>query len=308
VPVRLGSLSSFAVRPLVRGNVLAVGAMVMWAAGFPAAEVLLETWPPIALIVVRLGLALMIMVPLWIWLEGRQSVNNGEWGHAMLVGGLGFGYGTYLLLVAQWLTDPITVALVAACTPIAATVVEMAYGHRRLNLNFVLGLAATVTGGIVALGGFDMPQLGAGVICAIAAGLLFSWGSYAAVQDFPRLSPLGSSTVVTVGAFVMVNLLYVVHGLAGLEVAPTSNVDLAQLGLLAVYALAGMALSQILLIASVARLGVAVATFHVNMLPFYVMVLLLMLGGSWTWAPAIGATIVALGVIVSQKEHLRPGG
>ena len=38
-------------------NALCALSMVIWAAGFPAAEALLTTWPPMALIVARFGLA-----------------------------------------------------------------------------------------------------------------------------------------------------------------------------------------------------------------------------------------------------------
>ena len=62
-----------------------------------------------------------------------------------------------------------------------------------------------------------------------------------------------------------------------------------------------MALSQFLWIISVGRLGVAVASFHVNLAPFYVMVILVAMGGDWGWAQAIGAAVVAMGVVIAQR-------
>ena len=66
---------------------------------------------------------------------------------------------------------------------------------------------------------------------------------------------------------------------------------------------AGMALSQVMWIASVGHLGVAVAAFHINVAPFYVMLLMIALGGSWSWPQAIGAAIVAFGVLLSQERR-----
>ncbi|WP_291837882.1 hypothetical protein [Limimaricola sp.] len=45
----------------------------------------------------------------------------------------------------------------------------------------------------------------------------------------------------------------------------------------------------------------AVAAFHINIAPFYVMMILLALGGVWNWPQAIGAAIVALGVVLAQR-------
>ena len=46
------------------GNGLAVASMLTWAAGFPAAEILLQTWPPVALLLARLALFVVVMVPI----------------------------------------------------------------------------------------------------------------------------------------------------------------------------------------------------------------------------------------------------
>ena len=78
------------------------------------------------------------------------------------------------------------------------------------------------------------------------------------------------------------------------------QISIQQFGHLAIYAVAAMALSQILFIASVARLGVALTSFHINIAPFYVMLMLIALGGAWDWRAAAGAAIVGLGVLVSQ--------
>jgi len=48
------------------GNGLAVASMLTWAAGFPAAEILLQTWPPIALFSARMALAVCVLFPIWL--------------------------------------------------------------------------------------------------------------------------------------------------------------------------------------------------------------------------------------------------
>ncbi|MCP4819889.1 MAG: EamA/RhaT family transporter, partial [Shimia sp.] len=41
------------------------------------------------------------------------------------MGTVTFGAGAWLLLVAQAQTDPVTVAIIAAATPVAGTVIEV---------------------------------------------------------------------------------------------------------------------------------------------------------------------------------------
>lgn len=48
------------------------------------------------------------------------------------------------------------------------------------------------------------------------------------------------------------------------------------------------------------------ASFHMNAVPFYVMVIVVLsLGRDWDWMQAIGAALVAVGVLVSQSENLK---
>ncbi len=296
------SLDTARRKNLATGNALGVASMLLWAAGFPAAEHLLDSWPPLTLITARFVLAVALLLPLWILLDGRAAVFGAKWGRGTVTGGICFGFGAYLLLLAQAYTDPVTVALIASTCPIAATLIEVFTGHRRLRRNFLLGLGASVVGGYVATGGGLSADLGVGASCAVASCFLFAWGSFAAVRDFPELSPVGRSTITLAGGCVATCLLVLGAHAMGVDVMPSKPVDETQMSMLVVYAIAGMALSQVMFIASVGRLGVAVASFHINAAPFYVMLILLILGAAWSWPQAIGAAIVGLGVLLSQRD------
>ena len=50
-------------------------------------------------------------------------------------------------------------------------------------------------------------------------------------------------------------------------------------------------------------LGVLFASFHSNAVPFYVMIIMVLLFGDiWNWVQASGAFVVALGVIIAQNN------
>lgn len=289
-------------RPAVTGNLIAMGSMIAWAAGFPAAEALLDTWDPLALVTGRFVMALLALVPVWLWLDGPSVLRHADWTRGLLIGGIGFGGGAWLILLGQWLTDPVTIAIIAASSPIAATLVQWVYERQRLTFSFVLGLAASVIGGIVATGGAISANLGLGALCAVASCILFSWGSYATVRELPGMSVIGRATITTIGGLVCVGTAFIAGLAMGLSSGPAQIADVRTLSLLAVYGLGGLALSQFLWIAAVERLGVAIAAFHINVAPFYVMLILLALGGNWSWPQAIGAVIVASGVILAQRK------
>lgn len=283
------------------GNALAVGSMLLWAAGFPAAEVLLDSYDPLTLIAMRLAMAMLVLLPIWALVDGTRAMRNARWRRGLWVGGFGFGIGTYALLLAQWFTDPITVALFASVTPVAATAIEVLAGQRRVSWRFGVGVIASVIGGAVAVEGALGADIGWGVALVLVSGTLFSWASNAAVRDFPDLTPLGRSTITFAGATVFAMLALGGGVLLGFDLIPARAITPNALGLLAIYAVAGMALSQILFIASVGRLGIALTALHINIAPFYVMVFMLALGGEWSWTKVLGASIVAAGVLISQR-------
>jgi len=85
------------------GNTLALISIFLFAAGFPAAEVLLEIWHPVTLMFFRLILAVSTLVMLWILIEGISSVLKAPWLKGIKIGLLGFGLGTnYISIDLGW--------------------------------------------------------------------------------------------------------------------------------------------------------------------------------------------------------------
>ena len=83
---------------------------------------------------------------------------------------------------------------------------------------------------------------------------------------------------------------------------PLSLITYEHIGLLLIYACLAIAISQILWIKSVDQLGIGLSSFHLNAAPFYVMLMLFLLGSNWIWHQTIGAAIVITGVILAQQR------
>ena len=294
-------ISSVSSNRLVTGNALAFIAIFLFAAGFPAAEVLLEIWHPINLMFFRLLLAVSTLVIIWILLEGLPSVLKAPWLKGIKIGLLGFGLGTNLLLFAQWFTDPITVALLATLIPVSATILEVWDRRRKLNTKFILGLLASIIGGFIAVSENISIDLGWGVLMALASGFCFMWASDKSVTKLSGLSSIARSSITFTGAAVFTTISFLVLFNLGLIEIP-NKITTNQLFSLIIYSVISMAISQVFFIASVDKVGIAISSLHLNFSPFYVMIILFILGGAWDLRAVVGASIVAFGVWLAQSK------
>jgi drug/metabolite transporter (DMT)-like permease len=285
----------------IAGNTLALIAIFLFAAGFPAAEVLLEVWHPITLMFFRLILAVATLVILWIFMEGLSQVLNAPWFKGIKIGILGFGLGTNLLLFAQWFTDPVTVALLATLIPVSAAILEVWDGRRKLTIKFAGGLIASITGGLIAVSENISIDLGWGVLMALASGFFYMWASDKSVTGLPAISSIARSTITFTGAAVFTTFSFVIFFTLGFIEIP-SGVTGAQFFNLIIYSVIAMAISHIFFIIAVDKVGVAITSLHLNFAPFYVMVILFLLGETWDLRAIIGASIVAFGVWLAQVK------
>ncbi len=285
----------------VSGNLFAAVAVFLWAAGFPAAEGLLEIMDPISLITIRIAIACCVMVPMW-WVAGRASIFRAPWGWGLTMGGATFGLGTFLLLLAQDLTDAITVAIVAALTPLVAASIEMFFGRRRFTRTLAVGLGVALAGGVISIGGNLTFEFGLGAFLVVLAGAFFMLGSHLAVDALPHLSPIGRATLPFVGGFVLLSILWLIARPLGWTEVPDRMLTVDEWSMMAIYAIGAMALSQIFFVTSIGKIGVTMASFHMNVAPLYVMLIMVALGAAWSWPQAIGGAVVVFGAIYVQSR------
>lgn len=294
-----------ALSPPVQGtfsaNMACMLSMLAWAAGLPAADLLIGPVPPLPLTAARLSLAVAVLLPLWWALEGTAALRAAPWGRGILVGGVGFTLGAFLIVVAQARTDAVTVAVISATMPVVGIALECLLDGRRLTAALVGGLVLSLAGGMMAYAAaIGSLTLGIGAAAAFGSVLAFTWASRATVTLFPGQTPLGRTTVTLTGAAGLAVVLTVVHGALGGAGPDWAVLGWQHAGALAIFALGGLALSQVLWILSVGRLGIGVASLHGNAAPFYVMIFMYVLGGAWNGVQALGAVVVAAGVLLAQ--------
>lgn len=288
---------------VIRSNLTCLVAMVMWSFAFPIADVLLATWDTVALVFWRMLFGVAALVLVWTWRDGWRRVIGADWGRGLGIGGIGFGLGSVLFLAGQAMSDAVTPAIAAAMMPIFGALLETLLDGRRLRRRLLLGIACALGGGLLATGTrFDEGHFGWGSLLCLLSVVLFAWATRATTRDFPTLSFVGRTSITLGGAQIVVTVIYLGMIGFGFSASGIGSTSPLHLGLLLFSAVGSAALAQFLWIRGASGLGILLASFHMNAVPFYVMVVMvLFLGADWNWWQAGGAALVAYGVWIAQS-------
>lgn len=288
-------------RSLLVANLICLASMVIWASGLPAAELIIPHMPPVALTAGRATLAALVLLPVWYAVEGRGAVLNADWLTGAWVGFVTLGLASFFVIIALQFNDPVTVAIVTAVMPVAGILLECLADKRPFTRALALGLVLSVAGGLVAVSGSEgQVDFGIGVLAALASVLCYTWGSRETVRALPGLSPLGRASVTVAGCAVIALVAAVGDGLWRGAWPDWQAIGPTEFAGLAMFGIGSMAVSQVLWIISVGRIGIGAASMHMNAVPFYVMLMVFALGGPWNWAQTFGAVIVVIGALVAQ--------
>ena len=294
---------------VLRSNFICIFSILMFAMGFPAAEYLLEDWDVVSVITARNVFSFILIFLIWLSIEGVQKVKSAKWFKGFVIGVSGFGIGAFLILYLQSLTTPVTAALAVATMPVFAVSLEMLLDGRKMTYWFFFGVVLVLWGGYIASGAsLAESNIGFAILIGFLGVALFAWGSRATVKSLPGMTTLAQ---VAVTSFGMAGLSIVLYGISTIFMDLTNSalsITLKHLVLVLIYAWLGLGISQILWIRAVSQLGIGIASFHLNAVPFYVMFMLFLLGDQWVWHQAIGAIIVITGVIMAQQKSSKKKG
>ncbi len=288
-------------RSILSANVICLASMLVWAAGLPAADLVIPLIPPLPLTALRTGLAAAVLMLVWLAWEGWGPIRHANWLRAMVVGGICIGVGAVLLVIGQARTDAVTVSIITCSMPLVGIALEVALDGRKVTWALILGLILSLLGGAMALAdrGFSL-NLGIGALATFGSVLAFTWGSRATVTAFPEMTDLGRTALTVTGAFIFAAILSLSYAAFGGPPVQWAAIGGREVGALLLFGIGSLALSQILWIMAVGRIGIGAASLHMNAVPFYVMIFAFALGGVWNWPQTIGAMVVVLGVLIAQ--------
>ena len=295
--------NSLSTSDLLRANLTCLVAVALFAFTFPASDILLKDWGVLSVIVFRNISAFALLLVMWMVSEGLFQTKVTDWFNGFWIGGIGFGIGSILMITTIYLTSPVVAALTAAIMPLAGVLLEVLLDGRKLRRWFVLGFILVIVGGLLATGvDFSNATFGFGALIGVFGSVLYAWGSRATVKNLPSLTSLGQTTVTSFGMTVFglgFYLIALAFGLPGTIIPEVTNNHII---LILITGWVSLSISQYLWIKGVGALGIGIASFHLNGAPFFVMLILLLMGETWDWQQAFGAFILVVGVIVSQKN------
>ncbi len=129
--------------------VFGVLASILWGASFVGVKVALRDFSPIALLVFRYGIALIIMAPIVHWLEGIRLPNRRQLPALLLLGALGVSLNQLLQSFGMLWTSASQASWLTAVAPVMIAVMGWIFlreGHAKRQ---ILGLALSMAGAVL---------------------------------------------------------------------------------------------------------------------------------------------------------------
>ena len=294
-------MSSSTLSPRIQGNLFEVLSMLIWATTYPITDVLLVTWDPLSLGMTRV-LGAGILLGLIAIALGAIHLPWRDWPvkQACLTGAVGMGLGTVLMNFGFLYSNPVNVAVIATTIPVVSVIMGMVRGEERLTFRFGVALCFALAGGVLVSISNLKTEVGfqGGELLMVIAVVLWTWFSRVSVSKL-RVIPAFPRAALTLTAAGITLLPFVVLIQWGGVVDLSFSWSLSELGL-PVCLILGVGFSMGFWMLSADRIGVTVAAIHINVVPFYVVILMLWFGGSLILTQISGAILVAVGVILAQ--------
>lgn len=290
---------------ILRGNVLLVVSTFAWASAFPATALLLQHWHPMLVTTARIGGGALVLLAVLAVTGRLRGLVRLPWGRFARLGAVGFAGGATFIVLGQAFADPVTAAILSTTMPLISAVmglIERTERTERMSVRLAIGIALAVLGGSIASaapmqGGFTGFQ--GGELLILLSQVCWAWFSRRSLVALADLDPIQRAAYPMAAGALVVAALTAAMALTGM-IQPTFRADAYDLGLLLWIATAGIGLSVVLWLMAARTLGVTVAAMHVNLGPFYVMLIALAAGGTVVGAQVLGALLVAAGAIVAQ--------
>ncbi|CUS55348.1 Permease of the drug/metabolite transporter (DMT) superfamily [hydrothermal vent metagenome] len=291
-----------------QGNVMAVLAMLLWSTSFPISEELLMRWDALSLAAVRLGGGALMLTLMGWGIRKRYAWTNWPVRSALVVGAVGIGIGTLALNLGIKYSNPINVSVIATTIPLFSVMLGVIKHEETLSLKIMVSIGLAICGGVLVSWSSTQTQAGfqGGELLMLGAVILWTWYSRVAVTRL-LVIPAYPRTVLTMlgGALCLIPVALVLEGSGWVDLsAPWSGFDFVLIGGLCVF---GVGLSMVCWMISAEKIGVTIAALHINALPFYVLLLGLMFGGTLLMSQVIGAVLVATGAVLAQIPPQRSG-
>jgi drug/metabolite transporter (DMT)-like permease len=280
-----------------------------WGANLPVTKVMLDHFDVIPLSTLRTATAVVVLAVILVLVEGARALRIDLDIRRFALLGLLMGSFFYLYALGIQYSNPITAAAVQVAGPlVSAVTVRLTTGHR-FDPGFPVALGLTLLGGaILASSSLANPgdvTFGGGEILVLVSQALWTLYSLKAQDWFERASQLHRSYVASVSVTCWTGALSAVLIWAGWDRSPAEVGDPWVWTQLLVVAVLASGIGGYLWNVGASRLGVAVASLWINLVPFFAILWAMAYGFVPNAFQIVGGLVALTGVVYMQVRKLR---
>jgi drug/metabolite transporter (DMT)-like permease len=280
-----------------------------WGANVPVSKVMLQHFDVVPMLAVRTLTAVATLAMVLVLVEGAASLKIDVGLKRFLLIGLMMSGFFVIFTIGIRFSNPISAAAVQVAGPLVAAVTVRLVTGMRFDPGFGVALALTLSGGAIlaagSLFGRGALTLGGGEIVVLLSNALWTLYSLKAQAWFDRASQLHRAYVASLSALgwmVPLSLALVVIGWARSPFAVTDVCVWTQLMLVAVFA---SAMGAYFWNIGASRLGVAIASLWVNLVPFFAVLWSMAYGFMPNVYQIVGGLVALSGVVYMQWRKLQ---
>ena len=297
-----------------RGQMLvAFAAMIFvgasWGANVPISKVMLVHFDLIPMSAIRTLVATVALGALLLLVEGAGAlrVDLGLRRFALLGLMMGGFFACYTLGIQ--FSNPITAAMVGVAGPLVSAATVRLVTGMRFDPGFPIALSLTVLGGIIlvssTLVGSGRVTFGGGEIIVLLSNSIWTLYSIKAQAWFDRASQLHRTYVASLSAFGWMTLFSVLLIALGWSRSPFVVTDTWAWSQLLLVALFASGLGGYFWNIGASRLGIAVASLWVNLVPFFAVLWSMAYGFMPNAYQIVGGLVALSGVVYMQWRKLQ---
>lgn len=276
--------------------------IVSWALNFVIGKIALREIPALVLPGLRIGLATICLIPIYLWKRPQQRFAHPDWRKLAITALCGITFNQFFFIAGLSRTSVAHMAVFIALTPILVLVLAAAMGQERFTVAKVSGMLVAMAG-VLAL---ELSNRNAGVATPFGDFLAFL-GTLA----FSIYTVVGKDLTVRYGSIPMNMLAYAI---GSVTLLPLSWVNRDSFHPAQISATAWLSLAYMVVFSSVIAYLVyyyALAYMPASRLsaftyvePVLAAILgYLMLGEPVTWALAVAGAMVLAGVWVAERAR-----
>lgn len=289
----------------ILGHMLACGTQIMWGATFVSTKVLLTYFLPVEVLFIRVVLAFLT---LWIVYPHRLDLKERK-REVYFAGAALCGIILYFMLenTALTMTYASNVGIIVACAPFfVAVTVGFFFKNEKQGANFFVGFVIAITGVIlISMSGQKSLNLNPlGDFLAFLA--MISWGGYSAF--IKKIGDWEYPVIAVTRRIYFYAMIFLIPVL----IEQNASWDLSAfrhpevIANLLFLGLGASAIGFMLWNLATAWIGAVKTSVYIYVSPIVTVVLsLIVLHEKMTLVSGIGAVLILIGLVISQRKHVR---